>query len=751
MALTISEAAALINVATILVKLSYPLLFALIAVGTLRTETNAATWSVFGRLINHSLWPAILQTHAASSSKVQRRTSALSWLSSIAGLMLAVSAAITPLGLYTRDGSKQLEDVTFEYVKDTVSAIDRATPSREAYKMNRVCLGGRIPCPGSSGRPDDSFQGDGLGFAQDYQVSSDIVANITDIFGGDPNVGSGTIAGSMGIEWRSYINDNDSPLVDEGQPRTTADFRYLQDFKLSNTIHAIEGLLVSSRDDIGLGIAFRNHTFPVRSQSTYTWTEDLLWLEPVTSCTNFNVTFDYKVPGRRDLNSSSDARVIDAGGFVNYPRGQSVPEINDTQNDPQLLERSRIMAALTNGVLMRVLNETQNATALGKEYLLPEATTGFGSALRLRPDEIALSSFGSSRAEPAYNDPGLPGTLTFRDTDELNLTAGRIVPLERSIASLLNTLDIGVSGTAGGTLLGAAVGMDEAGNPISQDRQSSSRLATESRSSQPLYACLTTVKASIKTVSFEHSGIGGTENLVIRDVVLSNQTHQRGMEDNKRNISSMDAFWGIIPPDADLTNVATLDRPFFYLPESRSSNNPAGGSWGPYSGGTDVELSEKWSRLSRDTSTAGKIIDTIWTDGIANSLVGTQSPLNQADGTGLASYTRSVTQHEQVVSYRWRYAIPALMFAACYIVLFGHALLLFCRKRINLSFLRVMLDQTSAGRAMTTERYGAKDHIDFAKTRDWVEVRGDEVVQSSSGSRNDMQESHHGESLLANR
>lgn len=298
--------------------------------------------------------------------------------------------------------------------------------------MNRVCMGGRVPCPGSDGRPDDTFGGDGSGLNQDYQVSSDIAANITNIFGGDSDAGASTIAGSMDIEWRSYVNDNDSPLVDEGRPRTTADFRYLQDFKLSNNIHAIEGLLVSTRDDIGLGIAFRNHTIPVRTRSTYTWTEDLLWLEPVTSCTNLNITFDYKVPGRRDLNSSSDARIVDAGGFVGYPKNESVPQINETQNDPQLLERSRIMAALTNGVLIRVLNETQNMTELGKEYLLPEETTGFGSALRLRPGEIALSSFGSSRIEPAYDDPGLPGTLAFLDTDELNISAGRIVPLGMS-------------------------------------------------------------------------------------------------------------------------------------------------------------------------------------------------------------------------------------------------------------------------------------------------------------------------------
>ena len=39
-----------------------------------------------------------------------------------------------------------------------------------------------------------------------------------------------------------------------------------------------------------------------------------------------------------------------------------------------------------------------------------------------------------------------------------------------------------------------------------------------------------------------------------------------------------------------------------------------------------------------------------------------------------------------------------------------------------------MLDQTAAGRAMTTERFKVSDKADLASTKEWVKSRGDEVV-----------------------
>ena len=52
---------------------------------------------------------------------------------------------------------------------------------------------------------------------------------------------------------------------------------------LNEKVEAVEGLIVDTR--VGnASIGFRNHTFPQVQASGAQWTEDLLFLEPVTAC-----------------------------------------------------------------------------------------------------------------------------------------------------------------------------------------------------------------------------------------------------------------------------------------------------------------------------------------------------------------------------------------------------------------------------------------------------------------------------------
>ena len=49
-------------------------------------------------------------------------------------------------------------------------------------------------------------------------------------------------------------------------------------------------------------------------------------------------------------------------------------------------------------------------------------------------------------------------------------------------------------------------------------------------------------------------------------------------------------------------------------------------------------------------------------------------------------------------------------------------------RRLNIDELRQMLSQTAAGRALTAERFKANDEADLAATKEWVKLRGDELV-----------------------
>lgn len=74
--------------------------------------------------------------------------------------------------------------------------------------------------------------------------------------------------------------DDGAAWLDHGRPRTQGRFRYYQQFLLENKTRAIEGLIVSTGETPGIG--FRNHTLPPSSTEGYSWTEQILWLEPQT-------------------------------------------------------------------------------------------------------------------------------------------------------------------------------------------------------------------------------------------------------------------------------------------------------------------------------------------------------------------------------------------------------------------------------------------------------------------------------------
>lgn len=275
----------------------------------------------------------------------------MSYLNVFAAMVLGIAAAITTLGLHSTLRQQQTDGVSFSYVRDD-SPVGQATQQRGDYTLNRVCGDTIIEsCPGNDDGYDVVFNETGMYSiarpgANDW-ITTNVAANITNAFSSATEGEMSTVAGIADIQYRSYIDynnqtrpeqDENTQWLDEGRPRTQGQFRYYQPFILDSKIQAIEGLIVSTAEKPGIG--FWNHTLPPSSESGYTWDEMILWLEPETACTNLNITFDFTMPAPYQLGGVPNARITDRGGLVNLPSDYPILDLNNTQDNPKLLERS---------------------------------------------------------------------------------------------------------------------------------------------------------------------------------------------------------------------------------------------------------------------------------------------------------------------------------------------------------------------------------------------------------------------------
>lgn len=292
------------------------------------------------------------------------------------------------------------------------------------------------------------------------------------------------------------------------------------------------------------------------------------------------------------------------------------------------------------------------------------------------------------------------------------------------------------------------------------------------------------MKASARTVRFQIRGHPSIESLEILSVKPSNTTSPIwAVEDTGWPLKYINPLWGpISTADAAHPGISIFQKPQLYLPAGFSTvahvglyeNDAVAGISGPldalvsiyggdttsyssvlvggfastpdYSGQYSWPLLLEWSRLVRNASSAGRVIDLMWTDLMANMLVGAKSNLPSSDAS--TAY-RPASQYVSVVGYDWKYAALAFIFAALYLVMLIVTLLLWIFKRCNINALRFYLNQTAAGRSVTTERYQAKSGADTGKNEDWAYLRGDEMILVG---REDVGESKaHLASLLSRR
>lgn len=278
-------------------------------------------------------------------------------------LLVTVAAIVTPLGLY--DTVTQSNDPTlvpFQYVRDG-SPFGAETAQRPALGFSRICLSGERVCPNDANREYNvTYQKVQINSTDSYLRRIDnvktydtrIPSRLWHYFSsGLPRLGP-TVSGPFDIQWRIWrlMNNTQHAGYNNNTGLVFGDYRHVSSVILKDSFEVVEGLVADSK--LG-GIGFRNHSIPVSNVlEGAVWTEDLLFLEPVTKCVNMNLTLEYtlKTPSLQNIT------IVDNGGFVNIDRSTPYWRGSNDQEDPQLADRAYIAAWKTKMLTMFLLNIT---------------------------------------------------------------------------------------------------------------------------------------------------------------------------------------------------------------------------------------------------------------------------------------------------------------------------------------------------------------------------------------------------------
>jgi hypothetical protein len=300
-----------------------------------------------------------------------------------------------------------------------------------------------------------------------------------------------------------------------------------------------------------------------------------------------------------------------------------------------------------------------------------------------------------------------------------------------------------------------------------------------SRWSSPLYSCATTIKANIKTVNFRLNGTEGLKSLTVDSITEKTYKDNAsaplwGMEDSGRMLAEMRPVWGLVSPDYhQFPNVSTVRKPSFYLPgysgggiglsgfsEGASRNvfnlpasefylSALGGTYGgfsygdsvpgmeassnpqlDYTGHSNAALFRRWQRLSASETGIASIINLIWTDLAAPSVVGTKSVRGQGNaGAKNGVSAVQIRPFVRKIKYTWAWAIPAFILAAVLVVITLVDIAFAALGIVSMAIMRKRLQQTSPGRIYSSLVQSGDVSLESPRSADWARRNGQEVVE----------------------
>lgn len=286
-----------------------------------------------------------------------------------------------------------------------------------------------------------------------------------------------------------------------------------------------------------------------------------------------------------------------------------------------------------------------------------------------------------------------------------------------------------------------------------------------SKWSAPLYACASGLKATIKEASFViNNTIPSLEALQIPEVQPKNYSSVAdmplwGMEDSGLAMDGISPVWGLIAPEyKSYPNISYVQQPSFYLPgnpdlsssinaqvmaRSPSGQNMPGSDFGPaamnaiwydsissnnlipdYTGAANLVMLKRWYNLSSTPETAATIINLVWTDLAAQSVVGTKgahgSITNFNNATGASSpVTINIQPIEHQIKFKWQFGIPAFLLLIVFIIVNVMALITGIIGRTSIALMRQRLHQSSTGRIFTTFLYPAYSDFNMPSPQ-WI-------------------------------
>jgi hypothetical protein len=348
--LTIGYVSGIIAAIIFVLQFVVPNALIVILVGLLKNNHSAVTWSVVERNLLSSHWPVLLQSDSAASKGVDRYIRFVTWLRPLGLFLVTVAAIVTPLGLYDEViPEPNSVGLSMVYVPDK-GPFGYGTPSRAGNYFTRKCGGGLpMQCPGTTTVITyDTYYEDGELYGENAtwdDIDVRVPKVLAELYQSGLHQHSGSVSSFFDIQSRQWgwtkqngCNQNKTFPADS--------FRYLATTLLDDSYKAVEGLIIDSKNG---GVGLRNHTVPDAAGLGAEWSEDLLFIEPVTECVGMNVSLEFRVPDASDFSSSPvNITLVDNGGMTDFE--QKYPKLNleGAQTNPQLRNRAYKAGWMTN-------------------------------------------------------------------------------------------------------------------------------------------------------------------------------------------------------------------------------------------------------------------------------------------------------------------------------------------------------------------------------------------------------------------
>ncbi|KAL2813816.1 hypothetical protein BDW59DRAFT_167385 [Aspergillus cavernicola] len=753
MELTVGQVAGLVALGVFIFQFWIPNSIVAILVGFLKNEHNAATWSVAGKAIQSSSWPSMLQADSVTSRHIPRNVLLLTHLTTASMILVAVTGVVTPLGLFDALEPSGTTVAPFVYARDN-SPMGYGTPPRSDVGFNRRCGAWEpVACPGSNTEIISETSDNGTdGFHLPYGYNITIPSELAELYSSGTGGRGTTISNVFDIQWRQYYLQSD-PGINNGSRYLIGTYRQLSSMVLNNATDLIEGLIVDTKD---ARVGLRNHTIPTGLRHGGIWSEDLLFVQPETECVANNLTIDFTVSGLSDDHElfGEDISLTDRGGFANIITEYPDVSLDDNQRDPKLRARAYKAAWMTNSMVMLYLNVTNPApnafsylnSHVGGEFplmkrrdLIELQALQTGASFNFITPLSTFMSTGTNQTR--YENPYDVDDDYFREAESLCQGAGG-----------WDTVNIEGITVACGLMLGAAQRVDNSDSLIFEQN---------SRWSIPLYTCATAVKATVNSVEFESTGTGLPDVKVqgISEKVYNSSYPPPlwGAEQLQLNLSDVSPLWGLVSPEFETRpNLSTIRQPHLYLPgiprpydlltTVSVDNLPGTGFHGvalartydigshlnpdvvDYSGLTNIALFARLQELSRTAESAAHIPNLVFTDLVANLIVGTHSVLGSpSDEPDTDTIKRPVITIAKHIKFHHLYGIPAYITLLLWLLLCAAMILFYLTRRLNLARIRYFISRTSAGRTLATVYYPDVSNFDM-RAKEWIGSAGDKVV-----------------------